>query len=279
MAAIISLNGWEKFQHYKDRDPPWIKLYRDLLTSESWVLGTDCSRLVQVASVLLAARYENKIPFRWSLVKKVANLDCNEKDFKGAIEHLVAYNFLEVHEVTSDAKVLAQDASSVLAKCPSEAEQSREETEQSRTRTVAQERDDGPAEQVFNHWKVEFNHPRAQLDAKRHRVITAALKTYDEATLRAAISGYRQSAHHMGENERRTVYDDIELFLRDSKHIEAGLTFARGPPATAMSAVGRAREKLRNGNGNGRVVSEQFGGQSEGSLGATAGLLRRVPDS
>jgi len=25
------VNNWEKFQHFKDRRPPWIKLYRDLL--------------------------------------------------------------------------------------------------------------------------------------------------------------------------------------------------------------------------------------------------------
>lgn len=144
---------------------------------------------------------------------------------------------------------------------------------------VPQERDAGPVEHVFEHWRVEFGHPRSQLDPKRRRVIQAALKTYDEATLRAAISGYRNSPHHMGQNERRTVYDDIELFLRDATHIENGLKFARGPPPPAMSAVARAREKLRNGNGDGRVVSEQFGGQSEASMGATAGLLRRVPDS
>src|SRR6201999_2272789 len=58
LLKYISIKGWDRFQHYTDRDPPWVKLYRDLLTSESWVLGTDTSRLVQVASILLAARYK-----------------------------------------------------------------------------------------------------------------------------------------------------------------------------------------------------------------------------
>ena len=32
----ITPKNWEKFQHFKDRRPPWIKLYRDLLDDVSW---------------------------------------------------------------------------------------------------------------------------------------------------------------------------------------------------------------------------------------------------
>jgi hypothetical protein len=133
MSGWISVVGWDRFQHYKDRDPPWVKLYRDLLTTESWVLGTDCSRLVQVASVLLAARYENKIPYRWSLIKKVASLDCSEKEFNSALQHLVEHNFLQTQKLTKAEKSPSQDASDALAKCASETETETEtETEQSR---------------------------------------------------------------------------------------------------------------------------------------------------
>lgn len=139
---------------------------------------------------------------------------------------------------------------------------------------VPQKRDDGPVDRVFEHWRLEHKHPKAVLDPKRRRVIEAALKAHDEATLCASITGYRNSPHHMGENQARTVYDDIELFLRDAKHIEAGLRFARGPPAPTLSPVAAARQKLReSANGNGRVVSEQSG-QSEGSLGQAVGFLR-----
>jgi hypothetical protein len=276
MTGTISLIGWERFQHYKDRDPPWVKLYRDLLTTESWVLGTDCSRLVQVASVLLAARYENKIPYRWSLIKKVASLDCSEREFSAAIAHLIEYKFLEVHEVTNTENPVAQSASTALAKCSSETE-TETETEQRRI-SVAQERDAGPAERVFAHWRAEFGHPRAHLDAKRRKAIAAALARYDEATVCAAISGYKHSPHHMGQNERHTVYDDIELFLRDAKHIEAGLNFARGPPLRQKSAVEQARERLLNGNGNGRA-GEQFGQSCDAGMGEVAGALRRLAAS
>lgn len=130
MTGYISLSNWERFQHYKDRDPPWVKFYRDVLTSESWVLGTDKSRLVQSASVLLAARYANKIPLRFDLIKKVASLDMGERDFNEAIKHLADTKFLEVHELTVADNPVEQNASTVLATCTSE--ESRDRAEQSR---------------------------------------------------------------------------------------------------------------------------------------------------
>ena len=128
-ASVICLRGWERFQHYKDRDPPWVKFYRDILTTESWVLGTDVSRLLQVASILLAARYGNKIPARYDLVKKVANLDMNERQYKEALDHLIATNFLEIQSCADEKQIAVQVASTTLAKCSSEAEKSREETD------------------------------------------------------------------------------------------------------------------------------------------------------
>lgn len=79
---------------------------------------------------------------------------------------------------------------------------------------------------VFDHWKVEHKHPRAQLDGKRLKVIRVALKSYSAEQLCQSISGYKKSPHHMGQNDRKTVYDDIEIFLRDAKHIDAGIKFA-----------------------------------------------------
>ncbi len=79
--------------------------------------------------------------------------------------------------------------------------------------------------QVFEHWKGTWNHPRAALDVKRRVVINRALKGYPAEALCQAITGYQNSPHHTGQNDRQTVYDDIGLLLRDSAHIDAGLRF------------------------------------------------------
>lgn len=134
--SVIAVRGWDRYQHYKDRDPPWIKLYRDILTTESWVLGNDTSRLIQVASILLAARYNNQIPHQWNLIRKVACLDCTEKSFNDAVTHLVSTNFLEIQLVAGAEKPAEQSASVMLATCTSETEQSRAEGEQRQSKSA-----------------------------------------------------------------------------------------------------------------------------------------------
>jgi uncharacterized phage protein (TIGR02220 family) len=32
----MRIKGWNKFQHFRDRTPPWVKLYRDLLDDPDW---------------------------------------------------------------------------------------------------------------------------------------------------------------------------------------------------------------------------------------------------
>lgn len=90
-----------------------------------------------------------------------------------------------------------------------------------------------PVAQVFEHWRSTWNHPKAALDAKRRAVIQRALKHYAPEVLCESISGYRNSPHHTGQNDRNTVYDGLELFLRDSAHVDAGLRFASSPPVMA----------------------------------------------
>ena len=82
-------------------------------------------------------------------------------------------------------------------------------------------------ERVFAHWQRTFGHSKAKLTAERRKLIAKAMKDYDEPTLLEAISGYKKSPYHMGDNEHRTVYDTIELILRDAKHIDSGVRYSR----------------------------------------------------
>ena len=97
----------------------------------------------------------------------------------------------------------------------------------------------GTVERVFAHWRDRFDHPKAVLDGKRRKVISSALGMYSESDLCQAIDGYCNSPHHMGHNDRNTVYDDITLFLRDAQHIDAGLRFASQRPRADLTTVTR----------------------------------------
>lgn len=85
--------------------------------------------------------------------------------------------------------------------------------------------------QVFEHWRQTLRHPKAKATPERKRLLAKALRTYTVEDLQKAITGCSRSPHHMGENDRRTVYDDLELIIRDAKHVESFMRLAEGVAA------------------------------------------------
>jgi hypothetical protein len=56
------VKNWKKFQHFKDRRPPWIKLYRDLLDDPDWheLSGDEAKALVMIW--LVASENDGDLP-------------------------------------------------------------------------------------------------------------------------------------------------------------------------------------------------------------------------
>lgn len=86
MAQFIRIKNWEHYQHYKDRNPPWIKLHQDLMTDDCWVMANDAQKALIISIMMLAARMDNNIPNNPIYIKKVAHLDA-EPDLKWLIEN------------------------------------------------------------------------------------------------------------------------------------------------------------------------------------------------
>lgn len=59
---MISIKDWNQFQHFKDRQPKWIKLYRDILDDPDWhsLDGNDAKRLVMLW--LIASEDHGNLP-------------------------------------------------------------------------------------------------------------------------------------------------------------------------------------------------------------------------
>lgn len=78
-------------------------------------------------------------------------------------------------------------------------------------------------QEVFDFW-VETLKSSARrkpiLDEKRSATIGAAIHDYGVQQCKDAILGCSLSPFHMGRNKNNKRYDDIELILRDSEHIE-----------------------------------------------------------
>ncbi len=84
---------------------------------------------------------------------------------------------------------------------------------------------------IFAYWQTVLKHSKAKLDANRTRCIVNALKLgFTEEELKKAIDGLSKSPYHMGNNDRNTVYDDIDLIFRNAKYIEKFMSYSDNPP-------------------------------------------------
>ena len=135
----LKVRNWRKFQHYKDRNPPWIKLHFEMLSSRDWVVLDNASRVLAVACMLIASRNDGEIDTCHEgidYIKRVAYLNC-DPDFKP----LIKCGFLES---ASGCKQMLADAR------PEIETETEKETEKP---LVAQKPRDAYSDEFENLWK------------------------------------------------------------------------------------------------------------------------------
>jgi hypothetical protein len=80
------VKGWNKFQHFKDRRPLWIKLYRDILDDVEWHDLEPQAAKVLISCWLIASEYEGALPdmrtlaFRLRMSEKQVNSILSQLD-------------------------------------------------------------------------------------------------------------------------------------------------------------------------------------------------------
>jgi len=100
--------NWSRFQHYTKRNPPWIKLHYEILSSADWVALSDTSRVLAIACMLIASRNEGFIPSNKEYIKRVAYLN-KTPDFGP----LLKCGFIKpCGDVQADASMMQADATS-----------------------------------------------------------------------------------------------------------------------------------------------------------------------
>lgn len=71
----LTVRNLDRYQHYKDRDPKWIKLYYSILDDEAFIFLSETLRCRYITCLILASRSNNRIPSDPSYLKKVMRLD------------------------------------------------------------------------------------------------------------------------------------------------------------------------------------------------------------
>ena len=97
----ISIKNWEKYQHYKKRSPPWIKLYKDLLDDYEYGGLQDDSKLLLISLFILASCCDNLIPNDPVWIKNKAMVQ-----FSININPLLEAGFIQLRN--GDSKVIAK---------------------------------------------------------------------------------------------------------------------------------------------------------------------------
>lgn len=192
MTGFLRVKNFDRFQHYKDRSPPWIKLYNSLLDDYAFTKLPDASRSHLLAIWLLASRTENRIP-------------CDAEWIRGAIKASGPVD-LEIL-VNAGFLVMDQDCSILLADRKQDARPEKRERERESRVEESPIGDSCPLREAFDAWNAiaeETSLPVA-------RVLTAARKAGIKSRLadcggieewRMVIAKVRDSPFLRGVNDR-----------------------------------------------------------------------------
>jgi len=81
----FKIKGWSQFQHFKDRRPPWIKLYREILDDVEWHELDPKAAKVLVMLWLIASENEGSLPDNKTLAFR---LRISQSELKSLISKL-----------------------------------------------------------------------------------------------------------------------------------------------------------------------------------------------
>jgi hypothetical protein len=166
--------NWEQYQHYRNRDPSWIKLYARLLDHYQFAALPDTTKWHLVGIFLLASKQGNRIPGdpRWVRKKIAARTRVN-------LQALLDAGFIE-----EDASA-AQAARGQEASPESETEESRGEEKQLSAGA------DGSVDDDFeNFWKAYPTDPL--MSKKKAREQWERLNADDRAAAIRTVPAFRE---------------------------------------------------------------------------------------
>lgn len=97
--------------------------------------------------------------------------------------------------------------------------------------------------EIFEEWKTVLT-KKSSLDAKRHTLLAAALKSFSVADLKLVPHGALRSPWHTGQNPNKKKYLEISTLFRDNEQIEKFIDLAKEPnvSVTVTNAGPSARE-------------------------------------
>ena len=120
----MKIKNWSKFQHFKDRRPPWIKLYRDILDDLNWHQLDPLASKVLVMCWLIASEDDGQIPDVKTLAFRLRMSEKQTSDCLIKLSH-----WLEQGDITPISDRYQDDAPETERETETETKKEREKTQ------------------------------------------------------------------------------------------------------------------------------------------------------
>lgn len=91
----MRIKNWAKFQHFKDRKPPWVKLYRDLLDDKEWHRLDSKAAKTLIMLWLVASENNGDLPDRETLAFRLRTTETEVSSTISKLSH-----WLEQSDIT-----------------------------------------------------------------------------------------------------------------------------------------------------------------------------------
>jgi hypothetical protein len=169
----MKIKNWTKFQHFKDRRPPWVKLYRDILDDLEWHELDPLAAKVLVMLWLIASEDDGRIPDTKTLAFRLRLTEIKTKEIVIKLSH-----WLEQDDINAISSGYQLDSTET------ETETETEKEKETKTKTKAPE---GVSPEVWDSFVKQRKASRAVITTT---VIKSIQKEADKAgwTLEQALS-------------------------------------------------------------------------------------------
>jgi hypothetical protein len=137
----MRIKNWTKFQHFKDRRPPWVKLYRDILDDLEWHELDPLAAKVLVMLWLIASENDGRIPDNKTLAFRLRLTEVKTKEIIIKLSHWLEQD---------DSNVISSGYQLDSTERETETEKEKETKKEKNATKVACPTD--VSEQVWNDW-------------------------------------------------------------------------------------------------------------------------------
>ena len=177
MAMKLTPKNWSVFQHYKDRRPPWIKLYRNLLDDMKFMRLPIASKAIAPCLWLLASEFDDGV-IDMSIEEIAFRLRMTEKEIESGLKALIDNEFFYL-----DSMMLASSLHGAIPEREKEIEIEKEKN----IRFTAF--DDFGFNEFWNVYDKKVGKPfaqkewsKAKIDEKLLKTVLEQAKKYAQAT-------------------------------------------------------------------------------------------------